>query len=55
MNKTVKNVKGIKMIKVFDMEVKAKQFAQSVKGKVVVHYDWDSMTNKIVREYVVKY
>lgn len=42
-------------IKIFLDEMKAIEFTQLVKGTYTVHYDWDNMRNKIVKEFIVKY
>jgi hypothetical protein len=43
------------LIKVFDSERKAVNFAADRKGKISVRYDWDSFRNKMVKEFIVKY
>jgi recombinational DNA repair protein RecT len=42
-------------VKEFQVEVNAQKYAKSVNGKVQVRYEWDSMKNKVVKTYVVKY
>lgn len=42
-------------MRVFSIEAKAIEFATIVHGILSVRYDWDSMRNQMVKEFVVKY
>ena len=45
----------MKMIRVFTTETQAVTFAQRVQGKITIKYDWDSLRNRIVKEFIVKF
>jgi hypothetical protein len=42
-------------IKVFRDEKDALRFAALKNAKVIVRYDWDNMTNRLIKEFVVKF
>lgn len=42
-------------IKIFLIEALAMQFAKANNGKLSIRYDWDSMRNEMIKEFVVKY
>ena len=42
-------------IKEFTSQAEAEKFAQSVRGEVVTKYNWNDMTNKMVKFFWVKY
>lgn len=43
------------MMKAFATQAQAEKFAQEKLAKVVVHYEWDAMLQKIVKTYIVKF
>lgn len=46
---------NIMFIKVFDNEAEANQFALIHHTKTIIHYDWDEMLNRIIKQYIVQY
>lgn len=45
----------MKFIKIFTNEIEATRFAEAKGARVVVRYDWDSLFERMVREFVVEY
>lgn len=45
----------INFIKIFMNSLEAETFAKEVKGTIIIRYDWDEITNKMIKEFVVKY
>ena len=46
---------NMNFVKEFQVEANAQKYAKAVKGKVQVRYEWDSMRNKVVKTFIVKY
>lgn len=44
-----------KMIKSFENITIAKRFAEKVKGKIEIKYDWDALKGKMIKEFIVKF
>lgn len=51
----VKSFKKVSFVREFTIEKQAEKFAREKQGKVQVFYDWDSMENRIIKTYRVKY
>lgn len=51
----VKVIKKPSFIKSFNSLKEAEVFAKTSRGKIITHYDWDGYTNKITKEFYVKY
>lgn len=45
----------VKMIRSFENIVVAKRFAEKVKGKIEIKYDWDALRGKMIKEFIVKF
>ena len=43
------------LIRIFQIESKANDFAKIHNGKIEIRYNWDSIKNKMIKEYVVKF
>lgn len=45
----------MKFIKIFQNPVKAESFAKEHGGQVNIQYDWDTIKNRMIKIYIVKY
>lgn len=50
-----KNVITGTFVRIFTIEKNAQKFAKENGGRLTIHYDWDDMKQKIVKQFIVKY
>lgn len=46
---------NITFIRIFNNEAEASNFAIVHQSKVIVRYDWDEISNIIIKQFIVKY